>query len=372
MMFDLFFSSFFLKVPFFYFGKFFLLFWLYCPGTRGALYIHRIFSKIFWEINVSKLKELKEKIDKGVHKIIPEKVENEENIDRKTDDNMNTAPDETIESSPSQDVRVSETNQNEKYIPHQAGIENNKIDPYESESSPRGDSETMQSTPQYDANLNQDIREKQNTIQPNTQEEKRSDENPLPSDAIRSKLQQENRGNENQSNLQYDIGETESTGHHEPLEYKPITPHNMTEVTQLLTGGPNAIICEHIDNNNKKEMDDTKNNKIDTMEQHESRQNIVSDAKINTNNLQVGFQNIQEKFSESAERLKNLPSTKPLDNKQLLPQGMEIASNMRTNMDPNFKMHEEMAQGQEVPPKKVEPLTRDQKIDTTKQEKTVL
>lgn len=107
-------------------------------------------------------------------------------------------------------------------------------------------------------------------------------------------------------------------------------------------------------------------------EQHESRQNIVSDAKICTENLQTGFQNIQEKFSESAERLKNLKENsyqpQELDQKSLVKQGMEISSNMRTNMDPNFQMHDEMAQGEEVSKKVVKPIPRDEKIDSGKME----
>jgi hypothetical protein len=41
-------------------------------------------------------------------------------------------------------------------------------------------------------------------------------------------------------------------------------------------------------------------------EQHESRQNIVKDAKINTENIRTGLQNIKDQFAESVDKLKEV------------------------------------------------------------------
>jgi len=84
---------------------------------------------------------------------------------------------------------------------------------------------------------------------------------------------------------------------------------------------------------------------ISTEQEHESRQNIVGDAKIRTDNLSTGLQNVKEKIDQSTERIKglrdNLSSpSQELNQMHLTTAGKEIASTIRTNMDPKFGMEE--------------------------------
>jgi len=179
--------------------------------------------------------------------------------------------------------------------------------------------------------------------------------------------------NELTQNTTMNNADFQQTEHNFPSPVEYVSENNKD--LSLFQNSENIINRQNINNDNNTYMDSSNINKptFDSSEQHESRQNIVSDAKICTDNLQAGFQNIQEKFSESTERLKNLKEnshlqTKPLDQKSLVSQGMEISSNMRTNMDPNFNMHDAMAEGEEVSKRIVKPITRDEKIDSAQYE----
>lgn len=79
-------------------------------------------------------------------------------------------------------------------------------------------------------------------------------------------------------------------------------------------------------------------------EWHESRQNIMGNAKINTDNLRTSFQNVKDEIDSGIERLKGLKDNinqrseneslfkpTPLDQGQLAQSGMHIASQIRTN-----------------------------------------
>jgi len=76
---------------------------------------------------------------------------------------------------------------------------------------------------------------------------------------------------------------------------------------------------------------------------HESRQNIVGNAKINTDNLKTSYQDLKNEFDSGIERLKNLKGDinqnenfkpTPLNQEYLTTQGREVASNIRYN-DPH-------------------------------------
>ena len=302
MLFDLMMPSFLMKIPLFYFGKFLFLVWLFLPNSRGALTLHDlVFSRFFGPVDLSKIKNVKEKVEKKVdtmlEKINQEKEEFEKNAERER-------------------IRAEVKERSEKIQARLDQIQNS------TGLSRELSKEMTQSTTLNNADFQQS--ENKFPSKPIEQTENNKDLS-----LFQNQENIINRGNFNSDN-------------NSPLN----TMNSNTNTTSYET---------------KKAEE----------EQHESRQNIVSDAKICTENLQAGFQNIQEKFSESAERLKNLKdksSAKPLDQKSLTSQGMEIASNMRTNMDPNFGMHDAMVEGQEVPAKEVKPILRDEKTDTIKTE----
>jgi len=97
----------------------------------------------------------------------------------------------------------------------------------------------------------------------------------------------------------------------------------------------------------------------------DSRQNIVTNAKIDIDNFKAGLQNVKQEFSQSTERLidlkESLSQPKPIDQQHLLDLGKDIAGSVRTNMDPNFKTYEEVSEGKEMNEKKISPLHKDKR-----------
>jgi hypothetical protein len=83
-------------------------------------------------------------------------------------------------------------------------------------------------------------------------------------------------------------------------------------------------------------------------EEHESRQNIVGDAKIATEKLKTNLQSVHTQLNETVDKLKSSSRNKTegeksavyrkdvFDQSKLTSQGKDIASTFRTNQDPNF------------------------------------
>jgi len=76
--------------------------------------------------------------------------------------------------------------------------------------------------------------------------------------------------------------------------------------------------------------------------QHESRQNIVGDAKIATDALKTNLQNLSTQLNSTVNKMKSnmdksaVYKTDVFDQMKLTSQGKDIASTFRTNQDPNF------------------------------------
>jgi receptor expression-enhancing protein 5/6 len=75
--------------------------------------------------------------------------------------------------------------------------------------------------------------------------------------------------------------------------------------------------------------------------EHESRQNIVGDAKIATDQLKTNLQNVHTQLNETVQKLKSktskeIPKEDVFDQKKLTSQAKDISSTYRTNQDPHF------------------------------------
>jgi len=97
----------------------------------------------------------------------------------------------------------------------------------------------------------------------------------------------------------------------------------------------------------KQKSQNTAQEKINlNSEEHESRQNIVGDAKIATEKLRTNLQNLSQQVTETMDKLKSKNQTAGersavfrtdvFDQGKLTSQGKDIASTYRTNQDPNF------------------------------------
>ena len=93
---DFIFSSFLFKIPYFYFGKFLFLCWMFLPNTRGALVIHDLLiRRVVGPIDLSKIKKVIEKIEnvteEKLNEINAKKVEEERKIQIQLENERNKA-----------------------------------------------------------------------------------------------------------------------------------------------------------------------------------------------------------------------------------------------------------------------------------------